>query len=141
MNPPIRRLRRFLSELRRRRVIRVLVGYVVAGWIIIQVAETTFPYLGLPPAAITLVIVLAIAGIPAAAILSWVFDITPSGIRETVPLPAKAPGPDLPSLGSGPVPEPSSAPAPAATVRLPVPPGPLIGRDAELAEAAGLLEQ
>lgn len=126
MIPPASgRLGRFLSELKRRHVFRVVVGYVVIAWIIIQVAETTFPYLGLSAWAVTAVIVLAIAGIPAAAVLSWMFDITRAGILQTTPLSADAP---------------ADAPAPA-TPRLPVPAGPLIGRETETEEALALLER
>ena len=42
-------LRGFLAELRRRRVIRVLLLYAIAGWVIIQVASTVLPGLHVPP--------------------------------------------------------------------------------------------
>lgn len=126
MSPPASdRPGRFLSELKRRHVFRVVVGYVVVAWIIIQVAETTFPYLGLSDWAVTVVIVVAIAGIPAAAVLSWIFDITPGGILQTTPLPADA----------------AAAAPPRAAPRLPAPAGPLIGRETETEEALALLER
>ena len=37
----------FFNELKRRNVIRVATAYVVASWLIIQVAETIFPVYGL----------------------------------------------------------------------------------------------
>ena len=42
------RFQRWLAELRRRKVFRVAVAYVVAGWALIQVADATFEPLGLP---------------------------------------------------------------------------------------------
>ena len=52
----------FLGELKRRKVYRVLIGYGVAGWVLIEVTETTFPYVGLPDRAVTAVIALVIVG-------------------------------------------------------------------------------
>ena len=56
----------FFNELKRRNVIRIGFGYVVAAWLIIQVAETIFPLFGFDdsPARIV-VIVLAVGFIPA----------------------------------------------------------------------------
>lgn len=72
----------FMEELKRRKVIRVVVAYIIVGWVLIQIAETTFAPMGLPPWTLTLVIVLVILGLPLAAILAWGFDITPEGITR-----------------------------------------------------------
>lgn len=72
----------FFEELKRRKVIRVVVAYIIVGWVLIQIAETTFEPMGLPPWTLTLVIVLVILGLPLAAILAWGFDITPEGIAK-----------------------------------------------------------
>jgi TolB-like protein/Tfp pilus assembly protein PilF len=72
----------FLNELKRRNVIRVATAYVVASWLIVQVVETIFPVYGLGDLAIrTVITVLAIAFVPA-LILSWVFEITPEGLKR-----------------------------------------------------------
>jgi len=72
----------FLNELKRRNVLRVGAAYVVAAWLLIQVAETIFPLFGLgdTPARLV-VVVLAIAFIPS-LILAWVFEITPEGLKR-----------------------------------------------------------
>ncbi len=72
----------FLNELKRRNVLRVGVAYVVGSWLLIQVAETIFPLFGFgdTPARLV-VIVLAIAFIPS-MVLSWVFEITPEGLKR-----------------------------------------------------------
>jgi tetratricopeptide (TPR) repeat protein len=74
------------SELKRRRVIRVTVFYAVVAWAVVEVVETTFPYLGLPEWLITGVIVIAALGLPVAVVLAWAFDITPGGVERTEPL-------------------------------------------------------
>jgi hypothetical protein len=37
-----------LKELKRRNVYRVATVYAIAGWLVIQIADVTFPYLGVP---------------------------------------------------------------------------------------------
>ena len=69
-------------ELKRRNVIRVGAAYVVAAWLLIQVAETIFPLFGFDdtPARIV-VVVLAIGFIPS-LIFAWVFELTPEGLMQ-----------------------------------------------------------
>ena len=72
----------FLNELKRRNVLRVGAVYVFSSWLLIQVAETIFPLFGFGDAPARLVvIVLAIAFIPS-LIFSWVFEITPEGLKR-----------------------------------------------------------
>ncbi len=70
------------NELKRRNVFRVGAAYVVATWLVIQVAETIFPLFGFgdTPARIV-VIALAIGFIPA-MILAWAFELTPEGLKK-----------------------------------------------------------
>jgi tetratricopeptide (TPR) repeat protein len=78
-------LRAFFSELKRRRVYRVAVVYAAVAFVIWQAAEIAFPALKLPEWALTLVVVLTLVGFPIAVVLAWAFDITPEGVRRTVP--------------------------------------------------------
>lgn len=75
------RLRSSLAELRRRRVFRAAAVYGVVGWLVIEVATATFPYLGLPDWLITAVIVLIVLGFPLALVLAWTLELTPEGVR------------------------------------------------------------
>jgi tetratricopeptide (TPR) repeat protein len=78
-------LTRFIAELRRRRVFRVAVGYVVVTFAILKGAGVLFPALLLPPWTLTLLAVLILLGLPVALVLAWAFDIGPDGIRRTEP--------------------------------------------------------
>lgn len=80
------RLRAFLGELRRRRVVRVAVVYAVASFGILQVADIAFPALKLPEWTITLVVAIVLLGFPVTMVLAWAFDITPKGVVRTEPL-------------------------------------------------------
>ena len=70
------------AELKRRNVVRVALAYLVFGWLVLQVADVVFPALGLPDWSITLVVVLLGIGFVAAVIVSWVFELTPEGIKR-----------------------------------------------------------
>lgn len=71
------------EELKRRKVVRVLIGYAIAAWAIVQVAATAFPLLHIEERFAAYVLVLAVAGFPVAAMLAWMFDVTPRGVRRT----------------------------------------------------------
>ncbi|MGI9233107.1 MAG: hypothetical protein ACR2RD_05700, partial [Woeseiaceae bacterium] len=70
------------AEMLRRRVYPVVIAYALVAWALLQIGEVTFEPLGLPGWVMTTLIVVVIAGFPVAAILAWMFDITPSGIRR-----------------------------------------------------------
>lgn len=72
----------FFQELKQRRVFRVLLTYLVVGWAVIEVADTTFPYLRLPAWGVTLIIALVALGLPVSLVLAWSFQITPEGVRR-----------------------------------------------------------
>jgi TolB-like protein/Tfp pilus assembly protein PilF len=73
----------FFEEVKRRKVYRVAVAYVIAAGGIIQLGSAAFPAWELPNWALRLVIVLLLIGFPIALILAWAFDVTPQGIRAT----------------------------------------------------------
>jgi adenylate cyclase len=87
-------MKAFFSELRKRHVVKVAIAYLVAAWLVLQLADVIFPALGLPEWSITLVLALLTVGFPAALILSWVFDVTPGGIRRTGEIPGESTTPD-----------------------------------------------
>lgn len=71
------------EEIKRRKVVRVVLAYVIVGWGLIQVADATLEPLHLPEWAGTLVVWLVGLGFPIAVILAWTLDITPRGIEVT----------------------------------------------------------
>jgi len=77
MNP-----RNFFAELKRRNVIRTAGLYLVGAWLLIQVASTVLPAFDVPSWALRgLIITLALGFIPA-LIFSWVFELTPQGLKR-----------------------------------------------------------
>jgi hypothetical protein len=73
----------FFAELKRRKVYKVAVAYGVASWLLIQAASIFLPTFDAPPCMMKAVVVFLALGFILSAILSWVFDITPQGIKRT----------------------------------------------------------
>jgi TolB-like protein len=73
----------FFAELKRRKVHRVAIAYAIAAWLLIQIATQVFPFFEIPNWAVRLVVLLLVLGFPIALTLSWIFDLTPQGIRRT----------------------------------------------------------
>jgi hypothetical protein len=72
----------FFRELRNPRVYRVALGYAVAAWLVIQIAFTVLPTFHVPEWVLQALVVLVALGFPAALMLAWAFDVTPSGIEK-----------------------------------------------------------
>ncbi len=80
----------FLAELKRRNVIRMAGLYVVGAWLVVQVAETLLPIFGTPDWVLkALVVLLAIGFIPA-LVFSWIFELTPEGLKRESEIPPDA---------------------------------------------------
>lgn len=121
-----RRLAKLVSELRRRKVIRVAAVYVVVGLAVIEGADLILEPLQLGwlyPA----VVVLTLLFFPIALVLAWAFDLTPSGVERTAPSDAGSEGgPGSPSttvVGGAPKRDPAPGTDP---VELPLPRGPVL---------------
>ena len=71
-----------IAELKRRNVVRVAVLYGLAAWLILQVADVLVPALGLPDWVMRFVALLLILGFPLVLIFSWVYELTPEGLKK-----------------------------------------------------------
>jgi len=79
-----------LSELTRRRVFRMTAVYIIASWVILQVADLLFPALGIDEIALRYVWIALVLGFPLAVLFSWRYDIGAGGITRTPPAGAAA---------------------------------------------------
>jgi TolB-like protein len=88
-NPQVRRgpsaLSRWIAELKRRKVPRVVATYGAVSLLVMEVADLVFPRIPLPDWTVTLVVWLAILGMPVAAVLAWALELTPGGVQRTAP--------------------------------------------------------
>ena len=60
--------------------------YAATAFIIMEAGDIMLPRLGLPDWTVTFVIILLIVGFPITIILSWIFDVTPEGVKKTEPV-------------------------------------------------------
>lgn len=72
----------FIEEFKRRNIFRVAMAYLVITWLVLQVADTAAPLLGLPEWVNSLILfILALLFIPT-LIFAWAFELTPEGIKS-----------------------------------------------------------
>jgi len=70
----------FFDELKRRKVFRVVIAYVVGAWVFVQVADLVADNFNAPDRVMQMIIALLVVGLPISLVLAWVFDITRGGI-------------------------------------------------------------
>ena len=73
----------FWEEVKRRKVVRVAAAYSVVAWLLVEIVVTVEAPLNLPGWMDTFVIVAVVLGFPLALVLSWAYDLTPTGIERT----------------------------------------------------------
>lgn len=78
----IERLVALLSELKRRKVYRVLIVYCVGAYAVLELSDIVLPVLGAPENAMALVLALIVAGFPIALLLGWMYDLTQAGLQR-----------------------------------------------------------
>jgi TolB-like protein/Tfp pilus assembly protein PilF len=74
--------RQFLAELKRRGVYSAAAYYSAGAWVLMQVADITFPLLGWSDGFLTVILFVAAMGFPAVLLVSWFFDLTSKGFVE-----------------------------------------------------------
>src|SRR4051795_10120507 len=74
--------RNFFTELKRRNVVRMAGLYLVGAWLLIQVASTILPMFAAPEWLPRTVVVLLAIGFLPALIFSWIFEVTPEGLKR-----------------------------------------------------------
>jgi len=71
-----------LEELKRRNVIRMAGLYLVGAWFVTQVAATLLPVFEAPGWVMKALVGLLAIGFLAALVFSWVFELTPDGLKR-----------------------------------------------------------
>ena len=76
-------LKRLYRELVRRNVFRAVLAYLAVAWVLIEASSTILPTFGAPEYLIKGLIYLLGIGLLIWTGFSWVYDLTPQGIRKT----------------------------------------------------------
>ena len=66
----------FIDKLKRQKVIRVAVGYIVGAWVIAQVADLVADNFNAPDWVMQMFLTMLVLGLPISSLLSWAFDLT-----------------------------------------------------------------
>jgi len=75
------------TELKRRNVIRMAGLYLVGAWLIVQIAGTVLPMFGAPAWLPRSIVVLLALGFAPALVFSWVYELTPEGLKRDAEVP------------------------------------------------------
>src|SRR5689334_4086690 len=71
----------FISELRRRNVLRTAAFYIAAAWVLVQAATQILPFFDIPNWVVRWVVIAAVIGLPFVMLLSWYYELTPQGLK------------------------------------------------------------
>ncbi len=77
------KIKEYIAELKRRNVFRPAIAYLVVAWLIVQVADIVLSTFDAPSYVMKTLMVVLIIGFPLNLIFTWVYDITPRGIKKT----------------------------------------------------------
>ena len=72
----------FFSELKRRNVFRMGIAYIVVAWVLLQAIDFTLDIISAPNWVMQVFFLAAVACMPVVLIVSWVFELTPEGIKR-----------------------------------------------------------
>lgn len=70
------------DELKRRNVFRVAVAYIVAAWLLLQVADVVLNNITAPDWVFQVIMLLVFLGFPFALIFAWAYELTPEGLKK-----------------------------------------------------------
>jgi adenylate cyclase len=70
------------SQLKKRKVVRVALVYLLVGLLVILTATVVFESFAVPPFVLALLLSVIFLGFPVALVLGWMYEITPEGIRK-----------------------------------------------------------
>jgi TolB-like protein/Flp pilus assembly protein TadD len=70
------------NELKRRNVFRVAIAYLALAWLLTEVSGTLFPAFGIPEWGVRFVVIVFALGFAPALIITWVYELTPEGIKR-----------------------------------------------------------
>ena len=74
---------KFIAELKRRNVIKSGVAYLAVAWVLLQVFSILLPLVEAPLWVLKTITLLMIIGFPLWIMFSWIYEVTPEGIKIT----------------------------------------------------------
>ena len=78
----MKQMGQLFEELKRRNVLRVAFAYIVAAWLLLQVADVVINNIEAPDWVFRAILLLVLLGFPFALIFAWAFELTPEGLKK-----------------------------------------------------------
>ena len=75
-------LSQLFEELKRRNVFRVVIAYLAAGWLVLQVVQLVLESTSAPDWVMQVFLLAVAVGFPFAVLLAWAYEMTPEGIKR-----------------------------------------------------------
>ena len=72
----------FFQELKRRNVVRMGIAYGVVAWVLLQFIDFALEVINAPDWILQVFVLAAAIGLPIVLIFSWVFEMTPEGLKR-----------------------------------------------------------
>jgi adenylate cyclase len=72
----------FFQELKRRNVVRMGIAYAVVAWVLLQFIDFALDLIDAPGWILQVFVLVAAIGLPIVLIFSWVFELTPEGLKR-----------------------------------------------------------
>lgn len=76
-------LRKYIAELKKRHVFKAGLAYLIGAWVFSEVSALILDSFEAPPYIMKTILVVLIIGLPVWLVFSWVYDLTPEGIKKT----------------------------------------------------------
>ncbi len=76
-------LKKYIAELKRRHVFKAGLAYLIAAWVFTEVAALVLDAYSAPPYFLKTILIIIAIGFPILLAFSWVYDLTPEGIKKT----------------------------------------------------------
>lgn len=76
-------MNKIFEELKRRHVIKASIAYLVIAWVLLQVFSILLPMFNTPQWVLKTITLLMAVGFPIWIIISWIYEVTPDGIKKT----------------------------------------------------------
>jgi TolB-like protein len=76
-------LKKYIAELKKRHVFKAGLAYLIGAWVFSEVAALVLDSFEAPPYIMKTILVVLVLGLPVWLVFSWVYDLTPEGIKKT----------------------------------------------------------
>jgi tetratricopeptide (TPR) repeat protein len=77
------KLRKFISELKRRHVLKSTIAYLAIAWVLVQIASIVLPTFDAPDYTLKALFIVLSIGLVFWVGFSWIYDLTPQGFKKT----------------------------------------------------------